>query len=710
MRIRTRLLLLGLTTLALPWAGCQYVREMESALRDAERLSLQAIATTIAVSLQGRRDLLTRDASGPGSAAPSGPLDLEAMALRAAPVLDGLSSDWPRSLPLLRRYAAPGSATLEVRAGTHERYLYLELRSDDDALTFDRSDALPLEPASIGDRVWLGYTDRAGALQQVFIAAAGPGPVRGRRIVTRELGRQEAIAEPRIVGHWLRRSPGWRLELRLPLSMLGERFGVLHDDRDQRDTAAISVGSLYTNTLAPRGRLLAAAPELRDELARFRQSGLRIQAAAASGTVLADVNALPGPSQLTAGNALLSQLYRAFMQRTALAERVTDTEPGRVDSIQARAAAAGRTASALLASRGEERLIVTAIAPVFDTDQRILGMVQVAQTADRWLVLRDRALTRLLNLTLLVSALAMIAVLLFSVWLTTRLRRLRNASEQALDASSAAHRSATLRLLASDFPDTAVPDELGDVSRSFARLLGRLDEYTSYLRTLAGKLAHELRTPLTIVRSSLDNLDTEVATPAARDYLARAREGSDRLAAILTAMGAASRVEDAIATAEPQQFDLGALLRDAAAAYRTAFPERRFDCELEATAMSLQGSPELVMQLLDKLVDNAVDFSAPGSTIVLRAGRESGWLLLDVDNEGPSLPATGRERLFESLWQSRGGDDRRPHFGLGLYIVRLIAEHHGGRVEALDLPDDRRGARFRVWLRGEPAPPEAGQS
>jgi dedicated sortase system histidine kinase len=698
MLIRTRLLLLGLTTLALPWAGCQYAREMESALRDAERMSLQAVATTIAVSLQGRRDLLTRDATGPGSAAPPGPLDVEAMALRAAPVLDGHADDWPRTLPLQRRYQAAGAGTLELRAGTHERYLYVELRSDDPALVFDRSDALPVDPEGLGDRVWLGFTDRNGTLQQVFIAAAGPGAVRGRRIVTRELGRLEASEEPRVEGHWLRRERGWRLELRLPLSMVGERFGVLHDDRNRRGAQAISVGSLYTNTLAPRGRLLAAAPELRDELARFRQGGVRIQAASASGTVVAEVNALPaGPGALSAGNALLSQLYRGFMQRTALAERVTDTEPGRIDSVQARAAAAGQTSSALLASRGEERLIVTAIAPVFDRDQRILGMVQVAQTADRWLVLRDRALTRLLNLTLLVSALAMTAMLLFGLWLARRLRRLRSASERALDVSGAAHRSAALRLLASDFPDAAAPDELGDVSRSFARLLGRLDEYTSYLRTLAGKLSHELRTPLTIVRSSLDNLDTEVATPAAREYLSRAREGSERLAAILSAMGEASRVEEAIATAETQRFDLAALLRDATAAYATAFPARRFSCELESASLPLTGSPELLMQLLDKLIDNAVDFSPPGSTIVLRGAGDAGQLRLDVDNEGKPLPASGRERLFESLWQSRTDDGRKPHFGLGLYIVRLIAEHHGGRVEALDLPD-RPGARLRVWL------------
>ena len=103
------------------------------------------------------------------------------------------------------------------------------------------------------------------------------------------------------------------------------------------------------------------------------------------------------------------------------------------------------------------------------------------------------------------------------------------------------------------------------------------------------------------------------------------------------------------------------------------------------------------MQMLDKLVENAVDFSVAGQPVVLRAARDGQQLRIDVENQGPPLPETGRERLFESLWQSRSGDDRRPHFGLGLYIVRLIAEFHGGRAAADNLPGAR-GARFSVWL------------
>ena len=114
--------------------------------------------------------------------------------------------------------------------------------------------------------------------------------------------------------------------------------------------------------------------------------------------------------------------------------------------------------------------------------------------------------------------------------------RLRRASESAL----------TREGLVTTFPETGAADELGDVARSFATLLGRLEEYTSYLRTLAGKLAHEIRTPLTIVRSSLENLESEAGAPAARTYIARAREGSERLNAILLAMGAATRSRSTI--------------------------------------------------------------------------------------------------------------------------------------------------------------------
>ena len=111
----------------------------------------------------------------------------------------------------------------------------------------------------------------------------------------------------------------------------------------------------------------------------------------------------------------------------------------------------------------------------------------------------------------------------------------------------------------------------------------------------------------------------------------------------------------------------------------------------------LTGAPDLIVQLLDKLIDNAVDFSADGATISIILRAQPGHAELSVANPGPALPAETGNRLFESLWQSRVESDKRPHFGLGLYIVRLIAEFHGGSARAENLPDGS-GAVFTVRL------------
>jgi len=111
----------------------------------------------------------------------------------------------------------------------------------------------------------------------------------------------------------------------------------------------------------------------------------------------------------------------------------------------------------------------------------------------------------------------------------------------------------------------------------------------------------------------------------------------------------------------------------------------------------LHGAPDLIVQMLDKLIDNAVDFSPPGATITVRLRLEPAAAVIEVENPGPPLPSHLQGRLFESLWQSRPDGDSRPHFGLGLYIVRLIAEFHGGEAAARSLPGEG-GVRVTVRL------------
>jgi signal transduction histidine kinase len=674
--LRLKLLLLGLLTLVLPWGGCRYARQMEDALREGELNSLQAVAQTIASSLQGRTDLLYREAKdhdppatdpqaqsdtdedhpAPAEPQPS-PYDLQPIRLgNAPPFLDGYGDEWPRT-PGIWRYFTQGKHRFGILSGVYERMLYVLLDVEDEHWVFDAPGANPLDSNTSGDRVWVGVLDPTGAERQYFFSATGPGTVRARHIETGEYGQPLAVDEPRMVGAWQQTAKGYQLEFQIPLSMIGRRFGVLIDDRDQRGATAVSYGTLYSDDLHTVGRLIVSAPELTGYLAQFMQPGLRLAVNTSSGRLLAQVDALAQVRLMSSSPNVLAGFYRRFVDR-----------PG-------------------------DRHQIVAESPIYDRDHRnVIGNLTATETADRWSRLRDRAMTQMLNFTLITSAVAVIAMFTFAAWLALRLSRLRRASESAL----------TREGLITTFPETNAPDELGDVARGFSTLLGRLNEYTGYLRTLAGKLAHEIRTPVTIVRSSLENLESEKGVPAGgRIYLERARQGIERLNAILIAMGAATRVEEAITSAERSRFDLVPLLAAAADAYRIAFTERRFATELPQETVMIDGAPDLIMQMLDKLIDNAVDFSPAGATITLRLTLDPSVAVLEVDNPGPPIAPEAQGRLFESLWQSRregGGDnDNRPHFGLGLYIVRLIAEFHGGTAAAESLPGDT-GARFTVRL------------
>lgn len=677
MSLRLKLLLLGLLTLALPWGGCRYARQMEAALREGEKNSLQAVAQTIAASLQGRTDFLYREAQEPAQTAASNqdqpgtqraspdqagteepqpsPYDLQPIVLSVVPYLDGYGDEWPRA-PGSWRYFKREGHRFGVLTGVNERMLYVLLSVEDSHVVYDAPGASPLDPAASGDRIWIGLQDPAGNERQFFLAPIGPGSTPARRIETGEYGQQLAAEEPRVIGALQPNAKGYTVEVRVPLSMIGHRFGVLIDDRDVRGATPVSYGTLRSDDLHTVGRLIVSAPELTSYLAQFMQPGLRLAVTTTSGRLLAQVDALAQITELSRQRGILASFYRRFVDR-----------PG-------------------------DRKYIESQAPIYDRDHRsIIGTLRATETSDRWFGLRDRALTQMLNFTLITSAAAVTAMFAFAAWLAVRLSRLRRASESAL----------TREGLVTTFPETESPDELGDVARGFSTLLGRLNEYTGYLRTLAGKLAHEIRTPLTIVRSSLENLETEGQVPAAvRVYLERARQGSERLNAILIAMGAATRVEEAISSAERSRFDLGPVIASAVDAYRIAFPERRFAAELPLEPVLIDGAPDLIVQMLDKLIDNAVDFSPAGATITIRLRMESHLAVLEVDNPGPPIAPATLGRLFESLWQSRrssGESDSRPHFGLGLYIVRLIAEFHGGSASAENLPAAA-GARFTVRL------------
>jgi len=282
----------------------------------------------------------------------------------------------------------------------------------------------------------------------------------------------------------------------------------------------------------------------------------------------------------------------------------------------------------------------------------------------------------------------------YASFLSWRIHNLSRATQTALDNPYN---------IGGDFPHSEAADEIGVLTRNYAELMRRIAEYTSYLQTLSRKLSHELRTPLAIIHSSLDNLAYQSLDEKSQTYQQRAKDGALRLGNILTSMSEARRVEESIEYAELERVNVAELVWEMTHAYRDLHTGHKVTASGEfvesigSSEYYLQAVPDLLVQMLDKLVDNASEFCPAGGVIDIRLDRLSSGLLLSVSNEGPLLPETMRHQLFDNLVSLRDESEEGMHLGLGLHIVSLIVEYHQGRVDARN-NEDQSGVTFSVFL------------
>ena len=660
MSIRLQLLAIALTTLVLPWAGCQYARELESALRLSQENSLHAVAGTIANALSAETSRVFTDVET-GEPFDANLGDLYVFPLHGEPLLDGYREDWDLAAPS-RTLPTRNGLAARLLAGHTDRYLFLYLEVDDPRFDPEPADGLPDKGGF--DRVDIKLLRPDGAEESYFFATGAPGPTLAQSIVRGDDGVGHATLSPRIQAFWLQTAGGYHLEARIPRTLVGSRLWI-----QAVDPTGATAGFMGADT-AHGGRLFMATPGLSELLATFIEPATRATVVDANALIVGTAGALPRGSEEALAPA--GTWYRRFVTGDTSVWPMQSSAPDRLEGDHVTRALAGHPAAQWLRANPSQAPLLSAAAPIRVGDHTG-GAVVLEQPGDQLLDLRDRALARLFNMTLLATVFAAAIAFALATWISRRIGRL------SLAADGAVARDGSIRL---DMPESGRADEIGALARAFERLLGRLNEHAQYLRTLGGKLSHELRTPLTIVRSSLDNLESEGARPDQRGYLTRARDGVLRLQSILSALGAASRVEESIKQADRVNFDLEALLQSAVAGYRDGFPAARIELRTPGDACFMNGAPDLVVQMLDKLIDNAVDFCAASGSVIVTLARAQARYELSVENDGPPIPSEMLGRLFESLFEHRPGAGDKPHFGLGLYIVRLIAEFHGGHAVA----------------------------
>ncbi|MEX1266391.1 MAG: ATP-binding protein [Woeseia sp.] len=670
MNLRRQLLLVSLLTLVLPWAGCQFVRETESALRQGQQQMLSGTAQAIADSLsQFPGEFL---ATG-GNVAP-GNSQLYGHPLGSEPLLDGYVTDWSiddESMRTMRGVDGP----IRYALGVRRQHVWLYIDVPDNQVVY-RTGEPPERRAS--DTVTLVSVGEDDSLTRFVFSAEAPGTIVARR-ETDAMVRDEQ----RIAAFWQDRTNGYQLEARVPRQLLGKALGVVVSNT--ADPLRSGTRSSSFEGARP-GRFVTPSPVLASVLAGYVQPGLRLIVTDRQGWRLAKAGSVVGGGQggSPGASGWLRIAYGAILAPSETAALAEPDVSGREQQDYIVSALDGTTAGSWFRSEQTGRGVVAVAQPVWSGNVQT-GAVILQQGTDAILSLTNQALARLLAFTLIATLLVAAILLGYASWMSHRIRRLSSSAQRALDDEH----------VQTDLPGSHARDEIGDLSRSFSSVLRQLGNYNEYLRSLASRLSHELRTPLTIVRSSLENLDHEPLSEEGMRYAERARDGVRRLQKILNAMSEASRVEEMIGNAEPERFDLVRVLESTVAAYADAWPERRFTFQTALRQAPVHGSPELVTQMLDKLVDNAVDFSTAGDEICITIDENDQHCIVTVDNPGPPLPEKMRSQLFDSMISVRpGGADE--HLGLGLFIARLIAEGHDGSIRAENTDN---GVRFSACLR-----------
>ena len=248
--------------------------------------------------------------------------------------------------------------------------------------------------------------------------------------------------------------------------------------------------------------------------------------------------------------------------------------------------------------------------------------------------------------------------------------------------------------------DLAIPipaasrDEIGRLGSAFAAMTAALDESVGAQRRLVADASHELRTPLTSLTVNLELLAENLADEQAPLLAAEALGQAGELRALINDLVDLARYGQAAFHTEDVRLDLVAE-RVAARAARRA-PQIGFDLACAPTLV--HGDPDALERAVANLVDNAVKWSPSGGRVRVSVGAG----VLDVADEGPGIPGSDLEFVFDRFYRSPAAR-AHPGSGLGLAIVRQVAEAHGGTAEAVPCQS---GALLRLVLPASSEHPE----
>jgi len=727
--IRLQLLVLSLFFFAIPYLGYNYVWELEQYLRTGQEQTMIGTARAVATALHERPALFDSESAYLKDVRPG--TDLYAPPIPYPIQLDGELNDWQQVDDLLTHYGAneiverftsvqtndgttsaasdnkgaasegrETSLSFEHMVGRYDQFLYAMFKVTDDTLLWRQANSLSVER---GDHLLIGMQTPAGDLARYVVAPYESGWVNAFKLAESGTTNRAVENALSIQGRWQETAAGYNIELRFPLSMTSGAlaFAIVDVDDPVTRQKRYAIGTANTNNIDELGTVVTPSPEIERILAGLKYADSRVWVIDNHKRVLARAGDIQTASGLnTAKREASENLIWRWVETHWLLPLyyhiLTKPPADFVDELEDAYALAGRDIGLALNGQPDslwrltpdnKAVVVSAAYPIF-IEGAVMGAVVVEQTTNGIRTLRNRALEQLFHVILAVMILGTLGLLLFASRISNRIRRLRDNTEAIIDANGK---------IVGKLPVAKEGDEIGDLSRAFSDVLLRLQQYNSYLENMASRLSHELRTPIAVVKSSLDALSQVSAQASASQeeqdiFVQRAQSGISRLSSILNAMSEATHLEQAIAQEDVTTFNMIDVIKGCVGGYQHAYTDRQFALSCSPDSAMLKGAPDLIAQMFDKIISNAVDFSQPNNIIDVAVYAKDKRIILTVSNPGPLLPEGMKQQLVQSMVSVRPEGEAQqsessPHLGLGLYIADIIIAFHKGSLSLSNKED-----------------------